>query len=245
MTPMSGENDRGQTGVDLLWGDRNKPLRGPKPGLSLELIVRTAIGIADAEGLDALSMQRIAGALEFTTMSLYRYVPSKDVLVDLIMDTAAGTPPDMTGAVDWRESLERWTNALWSRYQEHPWMLHVRLSGPPLGPNQLGWLESALTALSGTGLNANEMVSVALFLNGAVTGLARLTSDTVGTPDSGADYVETLQRLVTPDQFPTLSSVVAAGAFSGDTSPGGFGLPLHRLLDGIEVYLRSKGPQLR
>ena len=79
--------------LQLLWGLQERPRRGPKPGLSLERIVDAAIGLADAGGLAAVSMARVAAELGFTTMSLYRYVPTKDDLLELMVDAASGLPP--------------------------------------------------------------------------------------------------------------------------------------------------------
>ncbi|MGW3190904.1 TetR/AcrR family transcriptional regulator [Streptomyces ardesiacus] len=245
--------DRLSRSLDLLWGSKDKPSRGPKPALSLEKIVRAAIEIADAEGIDGLSMQQVAGRLGFTTMSLYRYVPGKDQLVDAMMDAASGPPPQLPAAEGWRNRIERWVQALWVRYQQHPWMLQVQASGPPLGPNQLAWLESSLSALDGTGLTAEEMLFVSLFLNGAATGLARhstaaaQTAAHTGVPAErvGADYAQILERVLDTDRFPTLTRVVAAGAFRPGAGPGEgtthdleFGL--QRLLDGIERYVEER-----
>ncbi|MFE2724837.1 TetR/AcrR family transcriptional regulator [Kitasatospora sp. NPDC059327] len=76
--------------VRLLWGPHQKPSRGPKPALSLERIARAGIEIADAEGIGAVSMQRVAGLLDYTKMSLYRYVPGKAELVALMVEAAIG-----------------------------------------------------------------------------------------------------------------------------------------------------------
>src|SRR5512139_2166546 len=82
--------------VELLWRAQERPRPGPKPGLSLDRIVQASIELADAEGLDAISMQRVAGAFGFTTMSLYRYVPGKAELIDLMIDMSLGPPPDLS-----------------------------------------------------------------------------------------------------------------------------------------------------
>src|SRR5438105_13318066 len=108
--------------VELLWGPGKRPSRGPKPGLSLERIVLAAIAIADAEGLSAVSMQRVAAECGFTTMSLYRYVPSKNELLDLMIDTAVGQPPklhEIPGG--WRPKLAEWAWQTWSGFHQHPW----------------------------------------------------------------------------------------------------------------------------
>src|SRR5699024_9645568 len=89
------------SGLDLLWGRRERRRRGRKPGLDLETIVSAAIAVADAEGLQAVSMARVAKDLGFTTMSLYRYVENKDELLQLMWNASAEGAPKITGA-DWR-----------------------------------------------------------------------------------------------------------------------------------------------
>ena len=76
-------------GLDLLWGRRGRGQRGPKPGLSVDAIVAAAIRIADAEGLEAVSMAQVAEQLGFTTMSLYRHVTSKEELLQLMWNASA------------------------------------------------------------------------------------------------------------------------------------------------------------
>ncbi|HEY1176756.1 MAG TPA: TetR/AcrR family transcriptional regulator, partial [Phytomonospora sp.] len=71
-----------------MWGVRERSSRGPKQGLTIEAIVRTAIALADAEGLAALSMRKVAERLGVGTMSLYTYVPGKPELLDLMLDAA-------------------------------------------------------------------------------------------------------------------------------------------------------------
>ncbi|MEU6787572.1 TetR/AcrR family transcriptional regulator [Nonomuraea angiospora] len=92
--------------VELLWREQD---REPRPGLSLGRIVRAAIEIADAEGLDGLSMRKVADRLGFTTMSLYRHVPGRDQLVDLMVDEIYGersSPPEDPEEVEGLESPE-------------------------------------------------------------------------------------------------------------------------------------------
>ncbi|TMR18026.1 helix-turn-helix transcriptional regulator, partial [Nonomuraea turkmeniaca] len=84
----AGDPDRG---IELLWQARE---RDPRPGLSLGRIVLAAIELADAEGLAGLSMRKVADRLGFTTMSLYRHVPGRDQLVDLMVDEVLSEHPD-------------------------------------------------------------------------------------------------------------------------------------------------------
>src|SRR3954447_11763378 len=92
---------------ETAWGLRERPARGPKRGLSLERIVAAAIAVADAEGLDAVSMSRVAAELGASAMSLYRYVEAKDELLALMFDTEMGPPPLLPDG--WRPALRHWT----------------------------------------------------------------------------------------------------------------------------------------
>src|SRR5919198_4883542 len=94
-------------GVATAWGVRTPPTKGPKPGLSLDRIVAAAVAVADADGLGAVSMHRVAQELGSSAMSLYRHVSSKEELLDLMVDAAFGTPPSASGE-DWRAGLARW-----------------------------------------------------------------------------------------------------------------------------------------
>ena len=105
-TEHSGGGDPART-MALLWGTQKRPSRGPKPGLSGGVVVGAAIGVADAEGLPALSMRRVAERLGISTMSLYTYVPGKGELIDVMLDSVMGEtaePGDMAGG--WRERLD-------------------------------------------------------------------------------------------------------------------------------------------
>jgi AcrR family transcriptional regulator len=95
---------------DLLWRPRTDGSRGPKPALTLDGIADAAITVADAEGLAAVSMQRVAADLGFTKMALYRYLPGKAELVALMVERALGGPPDLTGQA-WRTRYSRRTCA--------------------------------------------------------------------------------------------------------------------------------------
>src|ERR1700733_7614696 len=96
-------------GLDLLWGRRGRGQRGPKPGLSVDAIVAAAIRIADAEGLEAVSMAHVADQLGFTTMSLYRHVASKEELLQLMWNgSAQGAEAMVLPGEDWRSRWRMW-----------------------------------------------------------------------------------------------------------------------------------------
>ena len=100
--------------VELLWGMRAASTRGPKATLNVEKIAAAAVAVADTDGIDAVSMQRVAEDLSFTKMSLYRHVAGKADLVAVMIEHAVGTPPDLHRVKGgWRPRLEtRWPEAL-------------------------------------------------------------------------------------------------------------------------------------
>lgn len=240
-----------QRTLDLLWGTGDQTRRGPKPALSIERIARAAIEIADAEGLETLSMQRIAERLGFSTMSLYRYVPGKAELIEVMLDAANGEPPTLDAVEDqWRARLERWARELLVVYWRHPWMVRIAISGPPLGPRQVAWFETALDAISRTGLSKPEMISTVILVSGYVRGEARFLFEMrqsehhtgVVSAEWGIAYAPLLRQVLDTERFPTLSALLDEGVFEApDDAPGEdteFGL--QRILDGIEAFVERR-----
>src|SRR5215207_232262 len=124
---------------DLLWRPRTDGSRGPKPALTLDGIADAAITVADAEGLAAVSMQRVAADLGFTKMALYRYLPGKAELVALMVERALGGPPDLTGQA-WRPGLRTWAHSLLAAHLRHPWAWKPSCCRALSGPTrQAGW----------------------------------------------------------------------------------------------------------
>jgi AcrR family transcriptional regulator len=217
----------------VLWDLEPKPTRATGPALSRERIVRAAIELADEQGLDALSMARLAERLGCATMSLYRHVASKDELQAVMFDAALSDPQAADPAAGWRAGLETWARALLAVYRRHPWMPRMEVTGPPLSPVQLAWLEVGLALLRGTALSAIERMSVMLLVAGYVRNEARMA---VQGGDSTPEAVEQVARLIDPDRFPALSSIIESGAFTAapfafDHFAYGLGL----ILDSIEA----------
>src|SRR5580693_5669230 len=147
--------------VAAAWGVRERPHKGPKPALSLSRIVAAAVRVADTEGLDAVSMGRVAAELGTAPMSLYRHVSSKEelltLMVDAAWDEAPGTPVAGEG---WRAGLARWAWALRAGAQRHPWVVRIPLNSLPIMPNEVAWFENALACLADTELTEGRKASV-------------------------------------------------------------------------------------
>ncbi|HEY7594162.1 MAG TPA: TetR/AcrR family transcriptional regulator, partial [Actinophytocola sp.] len=179
----------------LLWRDTDAgraPARGPRPGLSVDRIVDAAIELADADGLAALSMRRVAERLGVGTMSLYTYVPSKAELIDVMYDTACGSVEGDFGSGGWRVRLEAIARANWDLYRRHPWMLQVMaMARPPLGPNAIAGYDRDLRAVDGIGLTDLEMDSVVGMVSVYVQGAARTAVEAAGSErDTGMTDAE-------------------------------------------------------
>ncbi|MGH8775049.1 MAG: TetR/AcrR family transcriptional regulator [Jiangellaceae bacterium] len=239
--------------LELLWGRTTRPSRGPKPSLSLAGIVRVAVAIADAEGMRAVSMRRVADDLGVTTMSLYRYVPGKDDLVELMMESAVGLPPERDGGGPghWRRDLERWARAQHVLYRRRPWMLQVPIHGPPMGPNNLAWMDSALQALFEPGLSEGDALYGLLLLSVYVRGEAQLglglaqAEQRTGVTQLERDmvYGGLIASLRDDPRYPALARLAESGIFEeGDDEPDAdFDFGLQRILDGIETLIRERG----
>ncbi len=199
-------------------------------------------------------MQRVAGRLGYTAMSLYRYVPGKDQLIDVMCDVALGPPPPADpSTTDWRIGVDRLVAANLAVYARHPWLVQVSVSAPPLGPNHLAWFDALLRQFAGLGLQEAEMVHLAMFISSAVRDLARISIELAHTPERtgisveemGEGFTLALRRVADGERFPALARVAAAGVFDPNELPYNDIRPsldfgLQRLLDGVDGYVRAR-----
>ncbi|MBD0840267.1 TetR/AcrR family transcriptional regulator [Streptomyces sp. TRM68416] len=246
-TETSGSGDIGRT-MMLLWDTGRRRSRGPKPTLTLDRIVEAAVRVADTEGLEAVSMRRVAAELGTGTMSLYRYVPGKGELLDLMLDRVqrpSENPADL-GDGGWRAALEALGRATLALYRRHPWLLHVNQSRPILGPSALDGMERVLALIKPMGLSDVELVSAVIAVDGYVVGAARTQL-----------YAQEAERRtgLTDTEFweaqaPVLEKVMASGRYpllaALDEEAWGpgfdhFEFGLQRLLDGLEVFVAQRG----
>jgi AcrR family transcriptional regulator len=233
-------------GIAAAWGVKPPPAKGPKPGLTLERIVATAVRVADAEGLDAVSMNRVAKELQTGAMSLYRYVESKQELLQLMIDAAIGEVPATPTDGDWRARLERWAWGTVRGMRAHPWAANAPVAGPPLAPHAVAWFEEALAALTGTGLTEAEMPSVVLMLSGYVSNHVTVMNQVAESFLEGGDaamrgYADRLRALTDAERFPALHAVLDAGVFDrADPPDDEFAFGLQRILDGVAALIASR-----
>ena len=231
----------------LLWNGEDTTRPGPKRGVDLATIAEAGVRIADAEGLAAVSMRRLAAEVGFTTMALYRYVQSKYEVTALIMDHAYGPPRPLDPAPGWRPQLAAWAAANRDAILAHPWILDVRITEPPLTPNQIGWMEVGLAAMDGTGLGDQEKLSslllVDVYVRGQMQISVQLTSGDSATVDAGQLYARRLLKLIAPDRLPHLRAALVSGALSDegdDFVTDEFAFGLDSVLDGIAARIERR-----
>jgi AcrR family transcriptional regulator len=241
-------------GLDLLWGRRGRGQRGPKPGLSVDAIVAAAIRIADAEGLEAVSMAHVADQLGFTTMSLYRHVASKEELLQLMWNASAqGAEELVITGDDWRARLRMWAMVQREMIDRHPWITQMPMAAPPMAPNSLTFVERGLEAMDDSGLPDADKLRVIGLISSYTLSEARMAHDaaraarqaqaaTTGTEPLPAWTWEGLVREVADEQtYPRLHRLAWSASIGDD--PTGFDeqeefrFGLDRILDGVEVLI--------
>lgn len=252
MTEFSGSGDPVRS-LELLWRVQAAPKRGPKQRLDLDEIVEAAIALADAEGLPALSMRRVAERLGVGTMTLYTYVPGKPELLDLMLD-AAIEPPAPLPEGTWRTKLDHIARENWARFHRHPWLLEVTPLRPVLGPNTIARYDHELSAIEGIGLTDIEMDSTLGLLYAHVESSARRALEAAqaeqrtGLTDEEwwSARAPVLERVIEPDRYPIATRVgTAAGevhnaAFAPDHA---FAFGLERVLDGVEFLIQRRASE--
>ncbi|MBB6347871.1 TetR/AcrR family transcriptional regulator [Nonomuraea muscovyensis] len=234
-----------------LWRMPDSSRLGRPAALDVDLVVTAAVEIADRDGLGGVTIPKVAKSLGFTGMSLYRHVGSKDELLTLMADAAAGTPPDLD-TDDWREGLRTWAFALRAVFRRRPWLTRVPASGPPSGPNQIAWMEAALAIMSRTRLDWAHKVGILTLINGYVVQSVRQYSELAegraegqGQADAERDYGRALVRLVDSEHFPETARLFSSALFEAlpsDTPDAtiadmDFSLGLEVILDGVAVRI--------
>jgi AcrR family transcriptional regulator len=231
-------------GLALAWGRLPVSRRGPKPGHSVEEIVRTALELADEEGLAAVSMPKLGTRLGVTANALYRYVSSKEELLVLLTDVGWGPPPaSLPDAEHWRESARTWALGMVSRFETHPWLLDMPVRSAPMTPYLVRWMEVLLQSMAGSGLGIQDSLGCALLLDGYARSTAQIYRDLSRSdtpPLRSATVTEFLLPLLRERDYPMTVAMMTGGMPEDDGGDREFGLT--RILDGIETLIASKLP---
>ena len=245
----TGSGDPART-LRLLWRDPAAiPRHGPRQHLAIDQVVAAATALADAEGLDAVTMRRLAGRLGVVPMSLYTYVPGKAELLDLMLDAAYQRMPRTgTAGRPWRQRVAAIAAENRALFEAHPWAAAVSTARPPLGPGLMAKYEHELSALDGLGLTDIQMDDALIYLLTFVQAWARAAAGVQATRrDTALDEEQwwaasapLLERVLDPGAYPLAARVgTAAGtAHRAAYSPGhAWEFGLRAVLDGLAALI--------
>ena len=240
----------------LLWRKlqpAQEKARGRKPTLRLDTVIDTAITLADERGIAAASMGNVAKALGVGTMTLYTYVPSKEELLDLMIDQVLlerRLPgPGEDRPADWRAQVELYSDETRAMYSRHPWLAHVSTIRPPVGPGMLAAREYLLSTMFALGLppaRANlAALAIATYVDSAAGGEAEsdlIERSTGQTHDAWwHERGDLWEHYFDVDRYPTMTAVwndgegggTAYGHGTRQVTAAAYRFGLDRLLDGI------------
>lgn len=252
-TERSGAGDPART-LALLWR-RSLPApsrRGPRQGLSVDDVVANAIALAGADGLDAVTMRRIAQRLGVAPMTLYTYVPGRAELLDLMLDECyLAMPREDLSDHPWRDRLRAVARENWELYRKHPWAALVSTARPVLGPGATAKYEHELRAFDGTGLDDVTRDAALTHLLGFVQSAARSAVEVAAARRESAQSEEQwwaangrlLAEVLDPARYPTAVRVgsAAGAALSAAYDPAhAYAFGLERVLDGLGALIDSQ-----
>ncbi|MER6062703.1 TetR/AcrR family transcriptional regulator [Streptomyces sp. NPDC001792] len=226
---------------EVIWARPERTGRGPKPAYTRDDIAAAAVRIADARGLDAVSMRQVAAELGCGTMSLYNYVPRKEDLYELMMDAVSAEHVLWEPRGDWRADMLRVARETRSLMHRHPWI--PRLMSPVYGfsPHALRYLEHCLACLDPLEASYGTKLELIAMLNGVVTTYVRNELDTAervralpwSEDEENAVRIAYLGGQVASGAYPRM-----AAAFAEDAGPidleAVFERALGRVLDGFD-----------
>jgi AcrR family transcriptional regulator len=174
------------------------------------------VRIADAEGLEAVSMRRVAAELGIANMSLYNYVPARDHLAQLMTDQLAGEYAyPATPAPDPRAAIADLAGQARDIAERHPWLAALMQRPMPPGPNGLRYLDYFLGLLAGSSLDTGAKLEVIAIISGFATMYgamqAALPADQAGTVQENAAQVQAFARAAASGRYPNLAAALTAG----------------------------------
>ncbi|MGW0932623.1 TetR/AcrR family transcriptional regulator [Streptomyces sp. NPDC002644] len=227
-------------GVDPreLWLGHGRPRRGRRPAFTREGIVAAAVELADAEGLEAVSMRQVAARVGAGVMSLYSYAPDKETLLELMVDHVAGElPVDREPTGDWRGDLKAVARLQRAHMLRHRWLPAALASRRTPGPNTLAFLEHVLAALRPSGLDGAARMEVFAQVTAFVAGhvaheIAQASS--ARTPERSAAEARYLAEVAADGRHPELAEVLASPHRPVDPDAT-FARFLDRLVDGLDA----------
>jgi AcrR family transcriptional regulator len=187
------------------------PPTGRKPKLSRDDLAQAAVTILDDEGLDALSMRRLATELDVGTMTLYHYVETKDEVLALALDTVMGetlVPPDQPFPTEWRDAMVM--TAMRSRdcLQRHPWMLDLH-ADTPYGPSTIRHFDQTIQAVNGLDAPLYVKLDIALAVDEYTFGYCLSQRARLVKTDEDSAILDYVRVLIETGEYPSIAQLDA------------------------------------
>ncbi|MEV0288334.1 TetR/AcrR family transcriptional regulator [Kribbella sp. NPDC050820] len=241
----------------LLWRNQREQVRrtaGRRPSLDVDGVVRAGIQLADDRGLDAASMGGVAKALGVGTMTLYTYVPSKEELLDLMVDQVLAERqlpgPGEPRPTDWREQVEVYSDQTRAMYERHPWLARVSTVRPPVGPGMLAGREYLLSTLLPLDLSPRDTNTASLAITTYVDSAAGLLAENDlverATGQSNEawwyDRNDLWETYFDVERHPAMTAIWNANGYQDtvrEAATDAYRYGLDRLLDGIEAQAKT------
>ncbi|MER5213417.1 TetR/AcrR family transcriptional regulator [Streptomyces sp. NPDC002838] len=226
---------------EVIWARPERTGRGPKPAFKRADIAAAAVRIADAQGLDGVSMRHVAAELGCGTMSLYNYVPRKEDLYELMLDAVGAEHEFREPSGDWRADMLRNCHETRTIMRRHPWVPRLMAGVYGFSPNTLRYLEHCLACLEPLEIPYSTKMELVALLNGVVTTYTanelataeRTRSMPWSEEEENAVRIAYLSSQVATGAYPRL-----AAAFMEDAGPidleAVFDRALHRVMDAFE-----------
>jgi AcrR family transcriptional regulator len=196
-----------------IWDLPERGARGPRPRHDRAAIAAAAVRIADAEGLEAATMRRIAGELGMAAMSLYNYVPAKEHLAQLVIDhLSAEYAYASLPAPDPRSAIADLARQARDIARRHPWLPGLLNRPLPPGPNGLRYLDYFLGLLAGSGLNTSGKLEIIAMVSGFATSYGALqgslAGEQAGVDEHAAAQIQALTRAAASGAYPNLAAAL-------------------------------------
>ncbi|MFI5533909.1 TetR/AcrR family transcriptional regulator [Kitasatospora sp. NPDC051853] len=222
---------------ERLWLPPDRPRLGRRPKYSRERITAAAVELADEEGLAAVTMRAVAARLGVAVMSLYSYVPDKDTLLELMVDTVSAGMEFAPPTDDWRADVRALAGAQRALMHRHPWLVAALPQRRTIGPGTLAALEHALAVLAPTGLTGGARTEVFALISGFVAShvgheLAQRRALETATPDFAAAQYRYLTTMAATGAYPHLAATLTEPPAPGDPDTT-FTRLLDRILTGL------------
>lgn len=258
MTEKKSEKVDPARQLELLWRRQIGPAarrRGPRPAVDLDQVLAAAVGVADVEGLAAVTVRRVTSELGIARMSVYTHVSTRDQLIELMVDQV------LLEAIEdwspwpegWAESVEELARRNLTLHRRHPWLGDVSRERPALGPGVAGKYERELSVFDGLGLTDIEMdlclSHVLTFVRGVAEDLAAAEHQAADSTLSNEEWWQAqaakLATLMDPADYPLSSRVgSAAGAEQGAAydAERSYAFGLSRVIAGLaDLIARPSG----